>query len=83
MKITNEDSFRDGGTKSYITDTNKEYCIDYRVEADPDKPGFVRKRATAGEWFDGYPKNDNSNRITDEDLLSELIDALDVYKASL
>jgi len=45
------DRYRDGGTIS-IELNNKEWCIDNRIGS-----------LTKGQFYDGYPKRDNSNNV--------------------
>lgn len=51
---------RDGGTEEYSF-LDRTFCLDHRLGTN-----------TKGDWYEGYPKKDNSNRITDGFLLGAL-----------
>ena len=55
MKIIKIDSCLDGGTIKVVT-TDEIYCIDSRI-----------KTRTKGSIFLGYPKDDNSNVVSNQE----------------
>ena len=68
MNINNIDSYKDGGTMKLDT-TDGVYCIDDRI-----------RTVTKGAIFKGYPENDNSNIIEDQDnIKSNILEALSEY----
>jgi hypothetical protein len=69
MEILKVDKCLDGGT--IVLRTNEgDFWIDNRIRSN-----------TKGEWFNGYPKEDNSNLIEDSEELEErLIKALSEFK---
>lgn len=68
MEITKIDGYRDGGTMQIIT-TDEIYCIDSRI-----------KTKTEGIIFLGYPKDDNSNIVPNQDEIKiEIKNALEKY----
>lgn len=69
MKVLKFEIYKDGGTEE-ITTNKGIYCFDGRISS-----------KTAGQLFDGYPKEDNSNLVQDSGLLEqEIIMALSGYK---
>lgn len=72
MKIEKFDMLKDGGTIVITTD-NGIYCVDSRIQT-----------TTYGRWYDGIPKDDNSNIIENsQDLENEIIKLLKNYKDGL
>lgn len=71
MTIKSFDVYKDGGTIEIITEDDKSFCFDDRILS-----------STKGKLYDGYPKGDNSNIITEnaEAIETELIKALSSYK---
>ena len=68
MEITKIDGYLDGGTIKIVT-TYEIYCIDSRI-----------KTKTKGSIFFGYPKDDNSNIVSNQDELKiEMRNALEKY----
>ena len=80
MKIIYETIYRDGGTWSVKSDDGVEYCKDYRMTSDKNNPGYATYLPTVGKWFVGYPKNDRSNLILDEQLIIDIELALTVFR---
>lgn len=68
MEITNIDVYLDGGTIEIAT-SDVIYCIDSRITT-----------KTKGSIFFGYPKEDNSNIIQNQDKIKmEITNALEKY----
>ena len=55
MKILNVDGYLDGGTIKIVTD-EEIYCIDSRIHT-----------VTPGSIYLGYPKDDNSNMVSEDE----------------
>ena len=71
MIIKSFNVYRDGGTIEITTEDDKVFCFDDRILS-----------KTKGKLYDGYPKENNSNIITEnaEAIEIELIKALSSYK---
>jgi hypothetical protein len=68
MEITKIDGYLDGGTIKIVT-TDEIYCIDSRI-----------KTKTKGSIFFGYPKDDNSNIVSNQDEIKiEMTNAIEKY----
>ena len=68
MEITKISGYLDGGTIRIVT-IDEIYCIDSRL-----------KTKTKGSVFFGYPKDDNSNIVPNQDEIKiEIKDALEKY----
>tara|TARA_R110001606_G_C15168440_1_gene627858 strand:- start:41 stop:319 length:279 start_codon:yes stop_codon:yes gene_type:complete len=70
MKITNIDSYKDGGTMKIVTDVLI-YYIDNRLKSD-----------TKGDIYIGYPGNEDSKKVLDQkSAKTEIVRALDDYQS--
>jgi len=72
INIIKRTHYRDGGTLSFTDDKGIEYCRDHRFEKDPNRPGYVKNVSTVGMWFLGYPNEDNSNIISNLNIIMQL-----------
>ncbi len=71
MEINKIDGYLDGGTIKIVT-KNEIYCIDNRIRSNT--KGFV---------YIGYPKDDNSNIISDQDsITNEILYSIKEYEDS-
>jgi len=68
MEIIEIDGYKDGGTIKIVT-TEEIYCIDNRI-----------KTKTKGSIFLGYPKDDNSNIVSNQkEIKIEIKNSLEKY----
>lgn len=71
MNINNLEFYLDGGTCLISTD-NGNFAIDERIHT-----------STEGEIYQGYPEDDNSNLLANQDFIkSELLEALGRFSGS-